>query len=428
MRHKTIFLICILSICSVLAGCKDEKISYEDTYIEGQDFQYMYLGNTYENGVSMAETEDGYYKLLDNYIYYIEKKTMQAVPLCGKTDCLHEKETAAHKADCNAYIESEDGYMNLYKDQLYVRTTVYDQEEQTNYSEFYAISLDGSQRNKVCQVKEDNIQLWMIHRGKIYYAVNEKNADNQQHIALKALDLEKPNKSESLFILDDVFSGTAQELVAYGNYVYLYVDGFNEEISDLDEMEGKKWASKYENRWNCYQIKTGKHTELFEEQKKNGTLQQVVQRIVFWKDCLIYTYYDMEQEGVKNVYKSKLDGTEQEEWMQLEDSMDSFTADASYFYVYNTWRDAVAKGKEKPAMWVYDKDGKQVDQFEINASPYLHFAPGSEKYFWVTNAEETKDSLVYIDKKDIGSLHDKKIKATLCYSMEHQEEDTIEED
>ena len=69
-----------------------------------------------------------------------------------------------------------------------------------------------------------------------------------------------------------------------------------------------------------------------------------------------------------------------------------------------------------------------MDQFEINASPYLHFAPGSEKYFWVTNAEETQDSLVYIDKEDIGSLHGKKIDATLCYSIKCQEEDTIEED
>ena len=86
MRRKTFFFICILSICSVLAACKEEKIRYEDTYVEGQDFQYRYFGNTYENGISMAETEDGYYKLLDNYIYYVEKETMKAVPLCGKTD------------------------------------------------------------------------------------------------------------------------------------------------------------------------------------------------------------------------------------------------------------------------------------------------------------------------------------------------------
>lgn len=428
MRQKIIFFICILSICSVLSGCKEEKISYEDTYIEGQDFQYMYFGNTYENGISMAETEDGYYKLLDNYIYYIEKETMKAVPLCGKTDCLHEKETVAHKKDCNAYIESEDGYVNLYKDQLYVRTTVYDQEEQTNYSEFYAISLDGSQRNKVCQVKEDNIQLWMIHRGKIYYAVDEKGANDKQQIALKALDLKKPNKSETLFVLDDVFSGTAQNLVAYGNYVYLYVDGFNEDISDENEMEAKKWAEKYENRWTCYQLNTGKIMELFEKQKKNGITKQIVQKLVFWQDSLFYTYYDLEQDGNKKVYKSKLDGTEEQEWMQLEDTMDCFTADSNYFYVYNTWHDAVAKKKEKPAMWVYDKNGKQVDQLEINASPYLHFTPGSEKYFWITNAEETKDSLVYIDKENIGSLHGKEIEATLCYSMERKEEDTIEEE
>lgn len=427
MKHKAIYFICMLGICSALAGCEKEKIEYEDTYVEGQDFQYMYYGNTYENGLSMAETEDGYYKLLDNYIYYIEKESMKAVPLCGKTDCLHEKETAAHKADCNAYVESEDGYVNLYKDKLYVRTIAYDEEERTNYSEFYAISLDGSEKNKVCKVKEDNIQLWLVHRGKIYYTVEEKGKDKQQHITLKALSIGNTSKSETLYVLEDVYSGTAQDLIAYGNYVYLYVNGFNEDISDLDEMEEKAWAEKYENRWINYQIQSGEYKELFLEQKEDGIVEQIVQRIVFWQDSLYYTYYDLEQVGAKTVYKSNLDGTKEQEWMQLEDPMDSFTADRNYFYVYNTWRDAVAQEKEKPNMWVYDKEGKQVDQFEIDASAYLHFAPGNENYFWVTNSEETQDSLVYIDKGKVGSLKGEKIEAALCYSMKHEEEETIEE-
>lgn len=428
MKHKIIYFVCIFSICSILAGCEKEDIKYEDTYIAGQDFQYMYYGNTYENGLSMAETEEGYYKLLDNYIYYIEKKTMKAVPLCGKTDCLHEKETSVHKGNCNAYIDSEDGYVNLYKDKLYVRSSVYDEEERTYYSVFYTISLDGSEKNKVCQVKEDNIQLWLVHRGKMYYTVEEKGNDHKQHIALKVLDLGKTNHTETVCVQEDVFSGTAQDLVAYGNYVYLYINGFNEDISDLDEIEEKTWAKKYENRWISYDIQNEEHKELFLEQKKNGTIEQIVQRIIFWQDSLFYTYYDLEQAGTKTVYKSNLDGTNEQEWTQLENGMDSFTADKDYFYVYNTWRDAVAEGKETPSMWVYDKDGKQVDQFEIDASAYLHFAPGNEAYFWVTNSEETQDSLVYIDKEKIGSLKGEKIGASLCYSMEHEEEETIEEE
>ena len=39
----------------------------------------------------MAESPDGYYYRTPDFIYYIDKQTMTAVPLCGKSDCLHEK-------------------------------------------------------------------------------------------------------------------------------------------------------------------------------------------------------------------------------------------------------------------------------------------------------------------------------------------------
>ena len=72
MKHKTLCLLCILSICVLFNGCGKDKIQYKDTYVPGQDFQYMYYGETYEFGLSMAETDDAYYKLLDDYIYYVD--------------------------------------------------------------------------------------------------------------------------------------------------------------------------------------------------------------------------------------------------------------------------------------------------------------------------------------------------------------------
>ena len=419
---KKVLFVLILVICCMFTGCdKKNKIDYQDKYIEGQDFQYMFLGNTYENGSSMAETKDGYYKLMNSYIYYIEKSTMNAVPLCGKTDCLHENENANHRDTCNAYVPSQDGYLNLYHDMLYYRTLEYDKEERFTYSVFYKISLDGSKRDRVCQVKDENVQLWMLHRGKIFFTTKKNGKDKKEHIVLKSIDLENNNKIENVYFLEDIYSGEVQDLTAYGNYVYLYVNGFNDEI-DFENKTQKEWEKKYENRWIAYQLQSGEKKELFLNQKEKNITKRVVQRIVFWQNQIFYSYYDLDEKENKWIYKCELDGSKENKWMELKNSKDTFVADQQYCYIYNTWHDEVANEKERPMMQVYDTSGNLIDSFEISASPYYQFAPGSKQYFWCKYSEETQDSLVYIDKKSIGKLNGNKIDVKLAYTIKHLED------
>ncbi len=320
MKHKTLCLLCTLCICVLFNGCGKGKIQYKDTYVPGQDFQYMFYRETYEFGLSMAETDDAYYKLLDDYIYYVDKKTMKAVPLCGKSDCMHAKESSSHRTNCNAYIRSEDGYMNLYKDNLYVRTMEYDKEEQIHYSVFYAISLDGSKRNKVCEIKKDTIGFWMIHRGKLYYTVKDKN----EQISLKAIDLKKKSSPKNIYCAKDIFNSDPEELLAYGNNIYLYIGGFSKKLdflsNDNDEgddvsikekkqQEQKMWQN-YENKWICYNITNQKATELFSKQKdKDGVTRFIVQRIAFRQDKLYFMYSDLEKKKDDVICESNLDGS-----------------------------------------------------------------------------------------------------------------------
>lgn len=440
MKHKTLYLLCILSICVLFNGCGKDKIQYKDTYVSGQDFQYMYSGKTYEFGLSMAETDDAYYKLLDDYIYYVDKKSMKAVPLCGKSDCMHEKESSSHRTNCNAYIRSEDGYMNLYKDNLYVRTTERDKEEQIDYSVFYAISLDGSKRNKVCEIKKDTIGFWLIHRGKLYYTVKDKN----EQVSLKAIDLKKKTSPKTVYCEKNIFNSDPEELLAYGNNIYLYIGGFSKKLdflsNDNDEgddvsikekkqQEQEMWQN-YENKWICYNITNQKATELFSKQKdKDGVTRFIVQRIAFRQDKLYFMYSDLEKKKDDVICESNLDGSNEKKWKDIDVNKNAiFTIDTDYLYIYDTWSEAVEKGKKTPTMWVYDKNKKLVDTCKLPVGFCASLPPGSKQYFWYTESGDTKDALVYMDKSKIGSLKGKMLKLDTCYDIVRPTYDEITEE
>ena len=440
VKHKTLYLLCILSICVLFNGCGKDKIQYKDTYVSGQDFQYMYSGKTYEFGLSMAETDDAYYKLLDDYIYYVDKKSMKAVPLCGKSDCMHEKESSSHRTNCNAYIRSEDGYMNLYKDNLYVRTTERDKEEQIDYSVFYAISLDGSKRNKVCEIKKDTIGFWLIHRGKLYYTVKDKN----EQVSLKAIDLKKKTSPKTVYCEKNIFNSDPEELLAYGNNIYLYIGGFSKKLdflsNDNDEgddvsikekkqQEQKMWQN-YENKWICYNITNQKATELFSKQKdKDGVTRFIVQRIAFRQDKLYFMYSDLEKKKDDVICESNLDGSNEKKWKDIDVNKNAiFTIDTDYLYIYDTWSEAVEKGKKTPTMWVYDKNKKLVDTWKLPVGFCASLPPGSKQYFWYTESGDTKDALLYMDKSKIGSLKGKMLKQDTCYDIVRPTYDEITEE
>ena len=236
--------------------------------------------------------------------------------------------------------------MNLYKDNLYVRTTEYDKEEQIYYSVFYSISLDGSKRNKVCEIKKDTIGFWMIHRGKLYYTVTDKN----EQVSLKAIDLKKKASPKTVYCAKDIFNSDPGDLVAYGNNIYLFIGGYSKKLDFLnddndedDNVSPKKWKQQkqemwqnYENKWICYNITNQKVTELFSKQKdKDGVTRFLVQRIAFWQNKLYFTYSDLLKKKDDAIYESNLDGSDEKKWKDI-DKEAIFTTDTNYLYVYDS--------------------------------------------------------------------------------------------
>lgn len=413
-RYISLFVVMVGVI--FFSGCNRQKLKYEDTYIAGQDFPYMYYGSSYEFGVNTIETEDGYYKMVNQFIYYIDKNNMQTTPLCGKADCLHDQETAEKRNECNAYTNSNDGYLYQSGEYMYYMAHDYDKENDKWKMNLYQISMDGSERNIVCTVKEQNIYLWLIHRGYVYYVTNEKGNDGKRHNALKRFAVEdNSHKVETIKVLDEIYNGQPDTLEAYGNYVYFYTLGYNE---DIENDLSKNWTKTLANCWFCYNITTSEVKEIFTEQRENNDTVKIAQHIRFWQDKLLtmYSYQDgKEHEDEKVIYQYDLDGNNKKKLLTVEDSMDCFCADNNYLYVYNTWRDTVADGKEEAKMIVYDKDLKEIDQIGMPMSPYTHLAPGNNECFLANQESEDTIAIIYMDKSKIGSYQGKQMEARACY-------------
>ena len=420
-------ILCMIIFMIMISGCSKEKIQYTDTYIPKQDMQYMH----YENfGINTVETEEGYYKLINQFLYFIDKKTMTAVPLCDKAECLHEQDTSRNKTECNAYA----GYNNmgqLFYDGnfLYVLRDVYHKDDSDTYiTELWRISMDGTTKDKVCGLpKEEEVFCWMLHRESVYYVTEKEGEDGKIHKVLKYFQLKDTDNIKTIKMFDDIYNGCVQDIQAYGNYVYLYLTGNNKDIesgeTDIEENETEDFSETIVNRWVCYNIVTGEMKELFTDQTEDGKRTKMVQYIDFWQDKLLAKYFYLDEKAQKleeagQIYQYQLDGSQKEILLKTDDQYDKYRTDENYLYVYNFWRKSVADGKEKPKMTVYDKKGNQVDEMEMPMEAYADIEGGSSGCFFYDFQTEEKMVIAYIDKSKIGTYHGKKMEAVGCYESE----------
>lgn len=184
----------------------------------------------------------------------------------------------------------------------------------------------------------------------------------------------------------------------------------------------------YENKWICYNITNQKVTELFSKQKdKDGVTRFLVQRIAFWQNKLYFTYSDLLKKKDDAIYESNLDGSDEKKWKDI-DKEAIFTTDTNYLYVYDSWSEAVEKGKKTPTMWIYDKNKKLVDTCKLPVNFCASIPPGSKQYFWLKAVGDTEDALVYMDKSKIGSLKGKMLKLDTCYNIVRPTYDEITEE
>ena len=380
-RRLWIFMLCILP--AILTACsRQSQYPTDDTYHSETDFQYTW----YPQGLdrNFAESEKGYYfNAIANsrsYLFYIDKETMQTVPLCGKPNCLHYDETDEDRILlCNALLQGS-GTVFYSGKKLYVITG---SEEEQGREALYAFDEDGSSRRELFQVPHSSPDRLAVHRGKLYIGLNTYLENMGSQISILAYDLDSPDREpETIYKQDFADATTMMDIVCYGNHLY-----FNLASSSMSDVF-------YE-----VNLQTHRAKEIFPYEGKEGEYYHY--KTVVWDNRLISQeaplYDSGREEKAGVILLADLDGENVERGMEIWSG--PYTADDRYLYRWTMFSGVPLT--DQPTFQVYDRDENLVAQMDLTRelTDYRQFyvSPG-EDVFVVGDGR-----LYYFTKEEIAS-------------------------
>ena len=101
-------LTCFLSGCRPHTSSKYPEIIYPDEYVEGQDFNPTAF--SWADTPNMAAvTDDGIYFISGIFLFFADKITLTARPLCFKIGCMHMLASHERVGKCNAFCDTPIG-------------------------------------------------------------------------------------------------------------------------------------------------------------------------------------------------------------------------------------------------------------------------------------------------------------------------------
>jgi hypothetical protein len=382
--HSIIFF--LFTTVFILVGCGNKKIT-EDSYVSGQDYQYMYFTQGYNS--HMVEVKDGYYFFSGSYLYYADKKAMKPVIMCNKPNCLHNMETDPTKViNCNAYVDGiigADGnqFLAYYDGQLYTTSKISTKEKRE--SELIRLSADGTKRKSILKFSSEPISL-AIHRGKIYYAQTAYDKNQKANYKISEFDLKKLNAKPQDIYIGNLEGGTIQDLLAYGNNLYF--------------MESADNGKTSITRTIMYDILSKKTNKLFTTEDKDGGIFQTIydNKLWYFKRTLNSDYSLREAK----LYESDLKGENQKESFKI-DYFCNALSDSRYLYLKDVFFER-GRTEEKRSFDILDNSGKVIDSISIASLSDNHkVICGGDDHLFIENYTEDLYQIFYLDKKQFGS-------------------------
>lgn len=346
----------------------------ENTYLQDTDYAYMY------DGEPMAESPDGYYYRTSDFVYYIDKQTMTAVPLCDKPDCLHEKETDPEKVtDCNACLLRAygDPLIAYYEGKLYVaaaqvNANLMNESEISNV--LVRMNPDGSERETVLQFPHTAAH-YLIHRGYLYYTdATYSETESGELDAVYGVYRIPLNggKTETVYE-NNLPNGVLDRMTAYGNYLYL------EHRPNADGV--------YSIEYYWYDIHTGEQGKLFSPPELVDPMQP---RFLNGKIYTVF-YHNQDLENPEDHYFEYLTcGLTGEELAPF----DLFPSSPYYALrpdETSFWYYAIPWQEEPRLLEQYSADGTLLAQWEgADYSFHARMIPGSQDHFFVSDRVENE--------------------------------------
>ena len=390
---KRIIICSILAVSLLITGCQSKEkvknststkitMSDSDDYIMEEDACH----NFNEYASSIVPEEKGYYYIMNQKLCYYDKSIDKCVYVCSKVDCEHE----TGNQNCDANIDGFHNCMYHYKDNLYFIQTTSDQNG--NFAlEMVRVSEDGSERESLYSflnyVGGEGLNYNnYIHRGYLYYTVNNEDAGKKEKATIYRRALEK-DAVEEVYYETEGYGTRLDSFKAYGNELYFVENGFRE----ADEQDA--YFSL---------VKSNIHT------KESSTIMD-------------YFYGDYERVGENWYYLDlKTDklicATEQGERTEVCDvetvfgtNCDTYLqTDGTNLYLY-TVKTSEENEEIERSLKIIDTNGKElcvlngVDEFIGADDEYLFFEKTVDEYSEEVGQEVCVDHMYYYKKSDIGS-------------------------
>lgn len=429
---SAILLICILSgVACAFSSCGEQplEIDYSDKYIENQDYQYMYADGFGHS--SFQKSDNGYYAAVNNFIFYIDGKTMNATPLCNKSNCLHDRETDEEKLkECNAYLPDYAEYtrnsIQLYNSKIYfLQLDSADSAEDVDKYLFYEMDTESGSRKLLLTYTDGKVKFWAVHRGYIYFkADNYISSDNSGELKAqngtgfnKMFRLKLGESSPEVIYdfekTDGIYNlQLSNSFTVYGNHIYIGYSGYkNEEaynkVISADEKDFESVALDVLCGYLHIDITNDETSIILDGSEENSKVFNC-----FYNGNLCYSQNN-------SVYVSELNGSNSElladniNGIFLSDGKRNYT---SIFDIDDTGQDV------QSVMMLDDKfKNKSVctmpDNFFVQGIVQM-MCPYDDNYIWGFAENNGSTDIVYIDKSQLDS-NQSQLKVKAVYSCKN---------
>ena len=395
---KSILLAVLGIVCFYLSACNNIS-SEKQVDTEYYDCEVGFTGIL---GNKIYDSPDGYYFLMNNYLMFADKNLEQPVFVCNKAECLHNKETAENKVNCDAFFGGANS-VRYYNGKIYVLAYSLPNPDkyQTSISE---LDIDGSNR-KVIYSSKNYINTMIIHQGNTYlyeekYSVDSENTNVSSVASIVKFDLETPNDREIIFETNDYPDAVINFMKCYKANLYFKVfgDSFDSFICKIDLNSGNIEKYKYDF------FKMGQDS-LFCGNNIINNIEDLT-----WEN----EYFECDMNG--NI-KRKLT---KEEFPILEENVTFYFVDDNYLYFQDIDYGGNMVPLEERKMHVYTYDGDMVGEIAYGNQgiEYLaDFYSGNEKYLFFYVRDDTMNTCYYVEKDKIKNG----TAVNLLYSIDNHE-------
>lgn len=393
---KSILLGVLGIVCFNLSACNNIS-SEKQVDTEYYDCEVGFTGIL---GNKIYDSPDGYYFLMNNYLMFADKNLEQPVFVCNKAECLHNKETAENKVNCDAFFGGANS-VRYYNGKIYVLAYSLPNPDkyQTSISE---LDIDGSNRKVIYSSKND-IESMIIHQGQVYiyekkYTDESGNMVDSPVCTVSRFDLKKPDESEVIFESTDYPNADINYMKCYKDNLYfeIFGDSFDSFICKIDLNSGNIEKCKYDF------LKIGQDSLFCGNNIINNTED------LTWEN----EYFECDMNG--NI-KRKLT---KEEFPILEENVTFDFVDDNYLYFQDIDYGGNMVPLEERKIHVCTYDGDMVGEIAYGNQgiEYLmDFYPGNEKYLFFYVRDDTMNTCYYVEKDKIKNGTD----FNLLYSIEN---------